>query len=371
MTLKEPRISHGSGSYLYDDEGHAFLDLTCGFGTVFLGHADAAINAALANQANRVLNTGRRPSGINDQLNKAMSDWLNPDFKFGGLYSTGMEAMEFALRVAADHNGRDEFVGFEGSMHGKSIGTANLGWSNTLIKWQQVTRLPFPSSQTSPVDQLEIVLAKKNISAVVIEPIQGSKRGDVMPPQTLGAIIDTCSRHGTVSIVDETLTGFYRTGPRFVSDSISERPDIVVFAKSLGNGFPVSSIALKPGIDPGPLTIPGSTFSDSPLAAATVLATLREVKARVGSDLITRIESTVREHFQVDHATLQGQGALWIVEMRTTEQAVAVQEALARAHVLVSRFGACLRLLPQAEIPIGDLADAIRCLSQNANQNGS
>jgi len=185
-----------------------------------------------------------------------------------GLYSTGMEVTEFALRIAATHTGRNDFAAFARSMHGKSAMTAALGWSNAPVRPGNVHVLPFVENagESAILEQLAAVLGAGRIAALLVEPIQGSNAAHEASLGFYDRAMALCREHGALCIFDETLTGLHRTGTMFYGDRLRERPDMLLFAKCLGNGFPVSGIAVRESIDVRPGALPGSTFSGNPMA---------------------------------------------------------------------------------------------------------
>ncbi|RQP22100.1 aminotransferase class III-fold pyridoxal phosphate-dependent enzyme [Piscinibacter terrae] len=363
-------IVRGAGSRVMASDGREYIDLMSGFGAVFLGHCRADIADALKRQADSLWACARFEHPASAQARSAIEAILPTGYHFGGLYSTGMEVAEFAMRVAARHTGRREFVGFASSMHGKSVATAALAWANAPVGSTQMHLLPFVSTATEDqiVEQLTGLLAGGRIAALFVEPIQGSNGGHEGSAAFYERLIEACHAHGTLCIFDEILTGLYRTGPCFHSDSLQARPDVVLFAKSMGNGFPVSGIALREPLGVAADALPGSTFSGNPLAAATVAATLGAMGALDMTTLVTGIDRTVRQRFasRTDLFTLRGRGALWVLEASPRVDMPKALEGIRVQGVLASSHGRCIRLLPAATIGLDDLDRACGAIEQAA-----
>ncbi len=347
----EPIFHRGSGSFLETEDGRTLVDFATGFGAVFLGHSRPEVTARLQEQAGRLLSCGRHPTAAKARVDGLLAALLPKGMRTAGLYSTGMEVVEFAMRVAATHTGRDEFAGFAQGMHGKSAMTAALCWRNAPLHPGNAHLLPFlPQAQEPEIlDALERLLRTGRIAALLVEPIQGSNAAHEASPGFYRRAIDLCHEHGTLCLFDETLTGLHRTGPTFYMDMLDRLPDLLTFAKSLGNGFPVSSLALRDGIEVPGAALPGSTFSGNPMALAAVEATLGVMATLPMAKRVAAIEDMVRSALgRLRGTTLRGRGALWCLEfeepMRMQQAFAAIRDAGLHA-TSGERF---IRLLPSA-----------------------
>lgn len=352
---------HGSQVRLVD--GQTLLDLELGFGAAFLGHSHPGVTASLQAQAGQLLSCGRNPTARTAQVQALLSALLPAGMQPAGLYSTGMEVSEFALRVAAIHTGRSAYVGFGKSMHGKSAMTAALCWRNAPIRPEGLHLLPFVDElpEAELLSQLERLLHTRSIAALLVEPIQGSNFAHEASLGFYEQVLALCRAHGTLSVFDETLTGLYRSGPAFHCSRLRQTPDVLLFAKSLGNGFPVASIALRAGLSVSPGALPGSTFSGNALALAAVQATLEAMAALPMVDRVAAIEATVlaqQPALAAAGASLRGRGALWCIEFPSTERARRVHAATRAAGLLLSCTDRAIRLVPAATVSPADLQAA-------------
>lgn len=353
--VSAPILASGLGSMVSDTAGREWIDLMSGFGAVFLGHAHAPLVEALKAQSTSLWACGRLPVEGQDEVDALLLGVLPTRMRLAGLLSTGMEAAEFALRIAAMHTGRHEFAGLASSMHGKSGMTAAMCWQNAPLRPDNVHTLPFDGSNESALlDRLDALLGTRRVAALFIEPVQGSNGAHAVSPACLRQARDLCRRHGSLLVMDEILTGLYRTGPVFVSSALPTPPDILLFAKSMGNGFPVSGLALAEGVDVAPGAMAGSTFAGNPLALATVRATLRSMAGLPMGALVDGIARTAHECFDglADRGiALRGAGALWYLEMDERYDARRLPAELLQAGVLATAAGRRVRLLPAANIP--------------------
>ncbi len=353
--LDRLRVARASNEILTTESGETYVDLFCGSGTVFLGHNNPAILAGLRDQLDRVWNTGILPTAIRTEAQAQVESFFPSSHTLAGLYSTGMEAAEFALRFARVATGRGGLIGFDRSMHGKSLATAALGWWNDHVTLPDVRRLPYlPECPESEIlEQLADALAQKTVAAVFVEPIQGSGGGHAASPAFHQAVSRLCAGHGTLLVFDEILTGFHRTGGPFMFETLGVTPDVVLVGKAMGNGFPVSGVVVSRRHPIEPKMLPATTYAGNPLAAAAVTATLRAMRELSLPSMVAGLEATVRAELapvQETGAVLRGRGALWILELPTPLDPERVAARILQHRVLVSPMGRSIRLFPPATI---------------------
>lgn len=353
--LERPVLSWGVGSLVHTEDGRTLVDLALGFGAVYLGHARPEVTARLQEQAGRLLSCGRDPTPGEARVGALLSALLPPGLRPGGLYSTGMEVAEFAMRIAATHTRRREFAGFAQSMHGKSAMTAALCWRNAPLRPDNVHVLPFVAQgeEGEILESLARLLRSRRIAALFVEPIQGSNAAHEASIDFYRRAIDLCRENGTLCVFDETLTGLHRVGPTFYIDLLHGPPDMLLFAKCLGNGFPTSSLALGEHIQIRSEALPGSTFSGNPMALAAVEGTLTAMGTLQMGERVATIEKIVRSTLgglQESGATLRGRGALWCLEFNDRRRMQRAHAAIREAGLLVTCADRFIRLLPAATI---------------------
>jgi acetylornithine/succinyldiaminopimelate/putrescine aminotransferase len=367
-------IERAVGSHVLTADGRMLIDLMNGFGAVFMGHAHPRVIERVDAAMRTIWACGRLRTPVLAEAITRVGELLPQGLVPAGFYSTGMEVAEFALRLAAARTGRQCYAGFARAMHGKSAYTANLCWHNAPVRCEQATILPFlpEASEEQVLGQLHELLRRRTTAAVFVEPIQGSNGAHEATPAFYEAVVASCRAFGTLCVFDEILTGLYRTGTRFYVDRLAVVPDVLLFAKSMGNGFPVSAIAVRDDLGPStPAMLPGSTFSDHPLAAAAVVGTLDAMEAMAMEAAVARIERTVVERLggrEDAGLRLRGRGALHALELAPGVSLPAVLDAVDRSGVLVSAQGRCIRLLPAATIGedlLGEACERIAaaCLS--------
>lgn len=361
--LEAPVFSHAHGSDIYTVAGERRLDLVMGFGSAFLGHAHPLVTARLQEQAGRLLNCARQDTDVRRRAEALLAPLLPPGLRVGGFCSTGMEVAEFAMRVAATHTGRAQFAGFAHSMHGRSAMTAGLCWENAPLHPDRLHTLPFVDSAAEGeiLERLAALLRKRQVAALFVEPIQGSHAAYEASADFYRQAIALCRETGTLCVFDEILTGLYRTGPAFYCDRLGETPDLLLFAKNMGNGFPVSALALGAHVAIRPEAFPGSTFAANPLAMAAVEGTLTAMQQLPMESIVEsfgRIISASLSGLRDAGAALRGRGAIWCLDLGRRIRADAAIASIREAGVLVGATGSVIRLLPAATLEPARLQEA-------------
>ena len=364
-----PRPVRGRNDLLFDERDKSYVDLHAGFGAVFMGHCHPGITRAVTRQLELLWTCGGAPTDVYQRACRALADALGSRFRAAGLYSTGMEANEFALRYARVITGKSGWAGFDGSMYGKSQATAALAWpSGTLPTPADCHRLPFPGprSEERVLEQLRALLGGASVGAVLIEPILGSSGGAAASTAFYQAVARLAREHDALLVVDEILTGFHRTGTRFRFEALGLQPDVVVVGKACGNGFPVSAVMIDARRQVVPQMLPGSTFGGNPLACASVVATWAamsegDIGARVQA--IADIITTHLGWLADSPLTLRGGGALWVIDGLAPGSVPALLESLYLQGCYLSGSGTQIRLLPASTIEIGNLTSACAAVS--------
>ncbi|MBV8434136.1 MAG: aminotransferase class III-fold pyridoxal phosphate-dependent enzyme [Candidatus Eremiobacteraeota bacterium] len=344
-----PVIVRGEGSYLYDDAGNRYLDLSAGLVAVNLGHGHAGVASAIGEQAARLGYCA--PSLGNDTrsaLARAIAE-IGPWAEGARVFFTtgGGEANEDAVKFARAMSGRHKILTAYRSFHGSAPGAGSLTGENR--RWPNEPGMPgivrffAPFPYRSPfhtrdaneeVDRAiahleEIVRYEggERIAALLIEPVIGSNGVIVFPDGYLKRVRELCDRHGILLIFDEVMTGFGRTGEAFASQRFGVAPDILTFAKGVTSAYvPLGGVAVRESLakffDAHPLPS-GHTFSGHPVAAAAGLAAIEAyrneglfARARVVEGwLRSRFDALAERHRIIGEA--RGVGAFFGLELVT------------------------------------------------------
>jgi glutamate-1-semialdehyde 2,1-aminomutase len=281
-----PRFfTRGEGAYVWDADGRRYIDYVGSWGPLILGHAHPEVVAAVQAAAARGLSFGAPTEGEIELAELLVK--LVPSLEMVRLVSSGTEATMSAIRLARGFTGRDDIVKFEGCYHGHADSLLVKAGSGMLTFGN-------PSSGGVPADlarhtlvldynnadQLADTFARhgERIAAVIVEPVAGNMNLIAPRPGYLQALRDVCTRHGTVLIFDEVMTGF-RVGPGSAQGLYGIKPDLSTFGKVIGGGMPLGAFGgrrdIMEKIAPlGPVYQAG-TLSGNPLSVAAGLATLK------------------------------------------------------------------------------------------------
>lgn len=352
--MKEPVVEYGLNDILYLSNGRQCIDFQTGYGSVILGHCNPALTEALKLQTDRIWIAGKYGNDRQDEATSRIRSFLTDAYPQVAFYSTGMEAIEFSLRIAAIRTGRNSFAGFANSVHGKSLAASSLCWTNP-YGLANFHRLPFIDSvpEDALLEKIEDLFRSERIAAFYVEPIQGSAGGHEASPAFYRSLIDLCNSYGVTSVMDEILTGFFRAGHASYAISNGLHADIIVFGKCIGNGFPVSAVVMGNHIGIVPAMLPNSTYSSNPLACAVVSATLGEFARIDIAGKIRQIHATLTARLQVlaeKSFTVRGKGALCIITPPAGVKSAQIGMRLFDAGVATAYTDAHIRLLPPATI---------------------
>ena len=266
----------GKDALLWDDQGREYIDCVGGQGAANLGHANAAVAAAIAEQAQRLISlTEIFPNEQRARLSERLCQLADMPRVY--LCNSGTEAVEAAFKFARVVTHRTEIIAAMRGFHGRTFGALSATWNKAY-------REPFeplvPGFRHVPYNNLDALskAVNDNTAAVILEIVQGE--GGVYPgtSEFLRGAQQICQERGAMFILDEVQTGFGRTGKMFAFQHHDLRPDLLCLAKSIAGGVPMGAtlIGERLGVLPG--HIHGSTFGGNPLACAASLAALSEME---------------------------------------------------------------------------------------------
>ena len=359
-----PRITTAHNDILVADDGRELIDMFSGHGAAFLGHANPALTSSLSRAAEGLWNSGGLETPIRIEARQGIESFFPSSHEACAIYSTGMEAAEFAIRVARGITKANGVIGFEHAMHGKSLATSYLGWDNRdNVQLPDFCRLPFVSSypEEEILKQVRDVLVARSMSAVFVEPLHGTRGGYAASDSFYQELFQICREHEALLVFDEILTGFYRTGTPFYLSDLGFVPDIVLVGKAMGNGFPVAGVVVNKQHRIKAFMLPGSTFAGNPLASAAIASTLRQMATMDLAEVVGRIEKTILrglDRVREVGAVVRGKGALWIVEIPPPHDAKKIAASISQRDVFLNATGPDIRLLPAATIEPSNLEHA-------------
>jgi len=263
--LSTAQIVKGEGVYIYDDNGNRYIDFTSGIGVLNTGHCHPRITKAVQKQAGELI-FGQMNCVVPDatvKLAHKLNEVTPPHIDRFFFSNSGAEATEACVKLAKAATGRSNVIVFQGSFHGRTHLAMAMTTSKTVYrqKFQPLPSgifvAPFPYAyqygwdEEETVDfckkQLDILLrgqtAPDETAAIIIEPVLGEGGYVPAPAAFLQHLRSVCDEHGILLVMDEVQSGFGRTGSFFCFEQSDIKPDIIVMAKGLGSGLPISAIA--------------------------------------------------------------------------------------------------------------------------------
>ncbi|MFM2410672.1 MAG: hypothetical protein RL481_1500 [Pseudomonadota bacterium] len=269
----------GSGSWLYDDAGMAWLDCIGGVAVNALGHCHPILVEALSVQGQKLWHVGNglRIPGQAELADRLIRATFADTVFFA---NSGTEAVECAIKAARRYHAvrgnpeRVDIIGFHGSFHGRTFAALNAAGNPAYLDGLGPPMPGFRHIAFSDVDAWEGHIGAPTTAAVIVEPVQGEGGAQALDLQELARLRDACTRHGVLLIYDEVQCGMGRTGRMFAHQwGSGAEPDIMAVAKALGAGFPVAAcLASEEAAIGMTVGVHGSTFGGNPLAMAVALA---------------------------------------------------------------------------------------------------
>lgn len=388
---------HGTGCWLHDRNGQSYLDFTSGIGVLSTGHCHPHVVRAIKTQAERLIHAQyaiMRHSPLvelSDVLARLTPDGIDSFF----FANAGTEAVEAAIRLARQATGRPNVIAFEGAFHGRSMGALSLTSSNAKVR-QGVQPMmggtviaPFPdphwydmpaeSASQFCLKQLDRILASRSTpaetAAMIVEPVQGESGYLQAPATFLQGLRGRCDRYGIPLIIDEIQCGNGRSGHFWAHEPTGITPDILVTAKGIASGLPLSVMgASRELMERGWPGSQGGTYGGNALACAAALATLEVIRhedlvgnaAARGAELRDGLEARVRGASGLDHVRgiglMQGvyvTDADGLADGQRARELVAAAERAGLLLLICGLDGNIIRWLPPLTVSSQELARAL------------
>ncbi|GGS02999.1 aminotransferase [Streptomyces humidus] len=398
---KPLEITHGEGRHVWDAEGNRYLDFFGGILTTMTAHALPEVTKAVSEQAGRIIHSSTL------YLNRPMVELAERIAHVSGIpdarvffTTSGTEANDTALLLATAHRRSNTVLAMRNSYHGRSFSavgiTGNRGWSPTSLSPLQTLyvhggvrgRGPFAGLGDAEfiaacvADLKDLLGHTRAPAALIAEPIQGVG-GFTSPPDGLyAAFREVLDAHGILWIADEVQTGWGRTGEHFwgwQAHADNGPPDIVTFAKGIGNGMSVGGVVARSEImnclDANSI----STFGGTQVTMAAGLANLNYLlehdlqgnARRVGGLLIERLRAAAAQDPGVHE--VRGRGLMIGVELtrpgtRLADpgRAAAVLEAARAGGLLIGKGGghdtSALRIAPPLSLTVAEAEEGAAVL---------
>lgn len=395
------------GVYFYDEAGHSYLDFTCGIGVTNTGHCHPKVVRAIQEQAASLIfgqmNIVIPPATV--ALAEALNACTPPQLDSFFFSNSGAEAVEASIKLARHASGKRNIIVFQGSFHGRTAQTMAMTTSKYIYRHNYqplpggVFVAPYPyayyygwdEEQTTEfcLQQLDALLHgqtnPKETAAIIIEPVLGEGGYVPAPAGFLQTLREICTQNDILLIADEVQSGIGRTGRFFAYEHAGIVPDMIVMAKGLGSGVPISGLAAGRALMEKwvPGTHGGTYGGGSALASAAALATLAVIReenlvenaATRGEQLLHGLR-VLQEQYPVI-GDVRGRGLMVATEFTSRGQpdsttAKAVQKACLAQDLLLLTCGTyenVIRWIPPLIVTEEQIAAALKIFEGALAQN--
>ena len=339
------------GVWVEDVDGNVFLDCNAGVAVCSTGHCHPEVVNAIQRQAEQLIHMCgtdyyyRHMPALAKKLDEIVPVPSPTRTHFA---NSGTEAVETALKLAMHATGREKFIAFFNSFHGRTLGSLSLTSSKTAqrlgFKRQalDVVHVPYPNEFRNPfraedcgdggagqgaLNWIEERLFKtttppEEVAAIVVEAVQGEGGYVPAPTNFLQGLRRICDQHGILLVVDEVQSGMGRTGKMFASDHHDLKPDIVCIAKGIGSGLPIGATVARAALMDWKPGAHASTFGGNPVCIAAALKTIELLEgglvknsADVGGYLKSELEKLMKKYDCI--GDVRGMGMMLGVEFVT------------------------------------------------------
>ncbi len=388
-------VAEGRGATLTDVDGNTYIDFTGGVGCLNVGHSHPRLVEAAQEQLARFAHTDFTivPYEVYVELAErlvALTPISGP--AKAAFFNAGTEAIENSIKFARSHTKRPAVIVFEGAFHGRTMLAMTMTSKTHPYKAglgpfaPEVYRVPYPHSYRGPDAETALAalerafltqVAPESVAAIVMEPVLGEGGFVAAPTEFVQAVRKICDEHGIAFVVDEVQTGYGRTGRMWAIEHHDVEPDLMVVAKSIAGGLPLSGVIGKAEIMDAPDdSAIGGTYVGNPVAQAAALAVLDVFEEESLVERAVAIGDTIRERMEAWQerwdaiGDVRGLGAMLAIELvldRDTKEpdpdrATAVVEEAAQNGLLMIKsgvYGNCLRVLTPLVITDAELDEAL------------
>jgi 4-aminobutyrate aminotransferase len=378
-------VASGRGCVVTTTDGQEYLDFSSGIAVTSTGHCHPHVVAAIADQAAQFIHAQvnvyrhTRLGELAGRLAAVAPAGIDTFF----FANSGAEATEAAVKLAKQATGRPNVIVFQGSFHGRTHLAMAMTTSKTVYRAGHaplpsgVFVAPFPAHDDeveSCLDALRLVLlsqtAPAETAAILIEPVLGEGGYIPAPAAFLAGIEAICREHGILFVADEVQTGFGRTGTMFCVEQSGVGPDVVVMAKGLASGFPISAVGASAALMARwPTGSHGGTYGGNPIGCAAAIATidvltepgfLDAVSAR-GEQLRAGLRALAEEDAGV--VDVRGPGLMVASELSDAGRVAAVlRHCLDDGHLILMNagtFGTVIRWMPPLVVNEAEIDTAL------------
>lgn len=320
------KVSHAEGSYIYDTDGKAYLDLISGIAVSHLGHGRKEIKNAIKAQTDKHLHVmvyGEFEQEAQNELAEELKQTLPKSLHSFYFVNSGTEANEAALKLAKRATGRRQLISFKGAYHGSTHGSMS-------VSFNEIKKNPFrpllPDVHFIELNNFgDLNQITEKTAAVIMESIQGDAGVRIPSKEYMLALRKKCSEVGALLILDEIQSGMGRSGKMWAFEHYDIVPDLMTSGKALGAGLPIGCLAasqeLMQKFSVNPMLGHITTFGGHPLvcaAAAAGLKVLRKEKLIEKVDEKTQLIKDYLKHPKI--VEVRNRGLMFAVELQDADQ---------------------------------------------------
>ena len=349
-------FEYGKGSYLFTNKGERYLDALSGIGVCCLGHSHKDITKVIADQSRKLIHVSNLFNIKNQEL---LANKLCKISKMNSAFfcNSGSEANEAAIKLARLHSNNKKLknakiIMFNRSWHGRTIATLSATGNDSVQKGFKPLLGGFIKCEFNNIESVKKSIKKYNVSAVMLETIQGEGGIRLADKKFLKELRDITIKKDILLIVDEVQTGMGRTGKWFSYQHSNIKPDIVTCAKGLGNGVPIGACLGNKKVSK--LFTPGShgsTFGGNPLVCAVSSKVIDIIDKHdlcsqseiIGDYLVSKIKEKTKKLDIIKD--VRGKGLMIGIEINKKNSNI-VQDCLDKKLILNLTSENVIRLLP-------------------------
>ena len=351
----------GSGAIVEDVDGNRFLDFNAGIAVCSTGHCHPDVVRAIQKQAERLIHMSGTDFYYEQmpQLARKLESLMPGGKSWRCFYgNSGTEAIEASLKLARYATGRWQFIAFQSSFHGRTMGSLALTSSKPVQRKgfgpliPGVTHAPYGNAAYIEDVLFKTTVNPGEVAAIIVEPIQGEGGYIVPSPDFLPRLEQIARKHGILLICDEVQSGMGRSGKMFAFEHFDFHPDIVAIAKGIASGMPLGVTMARAEVmtwEPG---AHASTFGGNPVCLAAALETLRLLEekyvansAKVGQFLRAKLEK-LQERYPVI-LNVRGRGLMIGVQMATPQiRDTVIEECFRRGLLILGAGPSTIRISP-------------------------
>jgi 4-aminobutyrate aminotransferase len=397
-------MDHGLGTEVWDVDGNRFLDFMAGIAVLSTGHCHPKVVKAIQTQAEKFIHIS---SDFYHSLWVELGEKMSEIAPFSGkavsfMTNSGTESVEAAIKLARHYTGRQNFIGFLGGFHGRTIGSVTFTASKPVYHrgfyplMNGVVHVPFPDPyrpvlQALPGEEYGTTVVRyleeqilghlmpgEEVAGILVEPIQGEGGYVVPAPGFFPALRKLCDRYGILLIADEVQSGVGRTGKWWAIEHFGVEPDIICTAKGIASGMPLGVMMARQEIMDWPRGAHGNTYGGNPVACAAALATIDLIQgeymqnaAETGSYIMEILKLWQKSHPSI--GDVRGKGLMIGIEFvrdRETREPDEktrdriVDQAFHRGLLLLGCGKSTIRLSPPLSVSYQEIDEAMNILEE-------